>query len=110
MSELCGLRCEKLLDGAASVVGVREVGIELVEDEDGDGRLAEAAGIGWVEGSAEREGWELMGRGGLEADDALRLFVFKDGEVFFGEAGDGMAGAVGDYDVKKDETSIYAEN
>ena len=75
------------LERVLAVGDVGEVGVDLVEDEQVDGRVAEGCGVGGVEdgGTGVRcgQGVEV---GGVEGGDFLLDAVFVDGEIFGGEA------------------------
>ena len=100
-----GARAEEELERMDTIGGVGEVSVDFVEDEEGDGRVGEGRGVGGVkDGGDGNAGSEGVDGGLIEGGDALGGIVFEDGEVFCGEAGDGLAFAVDDGGIEQNKT------
>ena len=90
----------------------REAHVELIEDEDGDGRFSDLAEVG---GGVD---YDLVGGGGghgvgggrLEAGDGLREILLGDAELILTQVGDGLASGVGDGDIEQHDLALHLEN
>jgi hypothetical protein len=100
-----GLRAKVLDERLAGEGHVFEAGVEFVEDEEGDGGVAD---FGEIDGGVD-DGLSVGARhgvrgGGIEGTDGLGDFVFFDGEVVAGEVVDELMGLlVDDVDVEDDD-------
>jgi hypothetical protein len=88
------------------------VGIELIEDKHGDGRLAKVGRLRGIEDCGQAGGggqWQCVRGRRLKGADRLRHTIFKDAEVVFGEIGDRLAVFVADDDIKNNQTRVDGE-